>query len=64
VAGDAATLAPLVQLTYLNLAKRLYSGPSGVVVVGCDAFCAVGGPFYTHCNPHPDPTLPGCDCIC
>ena len=41
VTGDVRGLAPLVQLTHFWL--------YGTAVAGCDAFCAPGGPFLTHC---------------
>jgi hypothetical protein len=43
VTGEAAALDPLTRLTYLGLFET--------AVEGCDAFCAVGGPFHAHCDP-------------
>jgi hypothetical protein len=55
VAGDVKGLAPLVELTFLSLADTK--------VAGCAAFCGAGGPFHSHCDPHPDP-INGCFCEC
>jgi hypothetical protein len=62
--GDVKALAPLVQLTYLDLfSQTKVTGRaaaltpltrlrvlqlSGTEVTGCAAFCAPGGPFHTH----------------
>jgi hypothetical protein len=41
VAGQAAALASLVRLTWLDL--------GGTAVAGCGAVCTASGPFYTQC---------------
>jgi hypothetical protein len=78
-AGDVAGLAPLVRLTHLDLYGTKVTGQAAALaplsrltvlflqetaVAGCAAFCGAGGPFHSHCDPHPDLTY-GCDaCYC